>query len=80
MAWTHRETEDSRFVVLMGIGGCNVFWSTHEPGADHTKLGNGVLAYRVLAYCETEHDAQDFLYGAQQADELEAQAKGWGMR
>lgn len=49
-------------VVLRGIEHGNVFYSmSHLKGEDPTKLMTGEVAYEVLAYCDTDEEAQKIL-------------------
>lgn len=52
-----------KYVILEGLAEGNRFFTDVREDADQTKLQDGTIAYKVLAYAETIEAAQIFLYG-----------------
>ena len=50
--------DDKPYVVLRAIDNGNVFYSSTLKGEDPTRLANGIVAYTVIAYCDSIEEAQ----------------------
>ena len=50
-------TATSTRVVLRGIAERNVFWTTYRDGDDPTRLIDGTVAYKVIAYTDSDAEA-----------------------
>ena len=48
----------AKFVVLRSIKTGETFWSTLSSGENPERMANGEIAYTVVAYAETEDEAQ----------------------
>jgi len=60
-----------KLVVLRNLESRQQFYSMTTPGEDPTVMKDGTIAYEVIAYCDTDHEAQTILFGKAFADREE---------
>jgi len=61
-----------KLVVLQSLSTGERFYSMTWPdGRDSTIMADGSVGYKVVAYCDTDHEAQTILFGKAFADREE---------
>lgn len=58
-----KPTDKTRYVILESLRFGSRFFSIYKKDADHTKLENGEVAYKILGYADNMVQAQTYLYG-----------------